>query len=115
MEIKRFETGKRMSKAVINNGLAYLCGQVANDYSKDIVEQTISTLENVEEILKALNTEKKNILSATIYIKNMSMFAKMNSVWDNWVEEGFAPARACVEANMADENILVEVSIVATV
>jgi enamine deaminase RidA (YjgF/YER057c/UK114 family) len=59
--------------------------------------------------------EEKNILSATIYIKNMSMFAKMNSVWDNWVEEGFAPARACVEANMADENILVEVSIVAAV
>jgi len=45
----------------------------------------------------------------------MSMFAEMNSVWDNWVEEGFAPARACVEANMADENILVEVSIVAAV
>ena len=42
-------------------------------------------------------------------------FKEMNSVWDAWVEKGFAPARACVEAKMAREALLVEISIVAAV
>ena len=39
----------------------------------------------------------------------------MNSVWDSWIEDGFAPARACVEAKMARECLLVEISIIAAI
>jgi enamine deaminase RidA (YjgF/YER057c/UK114 family) len=53
------------------------------------------------------------VLSATIYIKDMNDFSQMNEVWDNWVPEGFAPARACVEASMARDVLLVEISIIA--
>ncbi len=43
----------------------------------------------------------------------MKDFAEMNEVWDSWVPEGCAPARACVEAAMAREALLIEVSVVA--
>jgi enamine deaminase RidA (YjgF/YER057c/UK114 family) len=43
----------------------------------------------------------------------MSYFAEMNTVWDNWLPEGHAPARACVTASMAREALLVEISVVA--
>jgi len=43
----------------------------------------------------------------------MAMFQDMNLIWDNWVNENFAPARACVEAKMARKEILVEISIIA--
>lgn len=115
MDIKRYETKQRMSRAVIHNNTAYLCGQVAKEYVDDIKEQTRTTLEKIDEILNDLKTNKDNILSATIYIKDMSLFADMNDVWDNWVNEGFAPARACVEAKMAREEILVEISVIAAV
>ncbi len=115
MEIKRFETKKRMSRAVIHNNTIYLCGQVAKDSTKGIKEQTITTLEKVDELLESVGSNRDKILSATIYIKDMSMFQEMNDVWDNWVNEGFAPARACVEAKMAREELLVEVSVVAAV
>lgn len=115
MQIERYETKQRMSKAVIHNGVAYLCGQVAKDRTKGIKEQTISMLENVQEILEAVGSNKNNILSATIYLKEMSDFVAMNEIWDNWVEEGFAPARACVEAKMSSTELLVEVSVVAAV
>ncbi|GAL16104.1 translation initiation inhibitor [Vibrio astriarenae] len=39
----------------------------------------------------------------------------MNAVWDNWIPEGHAPARACVEASMAREELLVEISVIAAV
>ena len=115
MEIKRHETKKRMSRAVIHNNTVYLCGQVAKDYTKGMKEQTITTLEKIDELLAEVGSNRDKILSATIYIKDMSLFQDMNGVWDNWVNEGFAPARACVEAKMASEDILVEVSIVAAV
>jgi len=53
------------------------------------------------------------MLSATIYIKDMADFKAMNAVWDDWVPEGHAPARACVQASMARPELLVEISVVA--
>ena len=115
MEIKRHETKQRMSRAVIHNGTIYLCGQVAKDSSENMKGQTTTTLEKVDELLASVGSNRDKILSATIYIKDMSMFEEMNSVWDNWVNEGFAPARACVEAKMAREELLFEISVVAAV
>jgi enamine deaminase RidA (YjgF/YER057c/UK114 family) len=113
MEIKRVETKPRMSRIVIHNGIAYLCGQVAKDADKGITEQTETMLEKVTELLEQAGSDKEHLLSATIYIKDMKDFAKMNEVWDNWVPEGYAPARACVEAAMARPQLLVEISVIA--
>lgn len=115
MTIKRMETGQRMSKVVIHNGTIYLCGQVAEDASKGIKEQTETMLAKVDALLAQAGSDREHILSATIYIKTMENFAEMNDVWDNWIPEGHAPARACVEASMAREALLVEISVVAAV
>ena len=111
--IERLETTARMSRIVKHNGTIYLCGQVCSDASQGIKEQTETTLEKVAALLEQAGSDKQHILSATIYIKSMDDFAAMNTVWDNWVEEGFAPARACVECAMARPELLVEISIIA--
>ena len=114
MEIKRFEGTGRMSKVVEHNGTLYLSG-LTNDEG-DMKEQTAAVLAKAEAILNQYGSDKKHILSATIYLKDIDAdFKDMNSVWDAWVEKGFAPARACVEAKMAREALLVEISIVAAV
>ncbi|MFT5298244.1 MAG: enamine deaminase RidA (YjgF/YER057c/UK114 family) [Colwellia sp.] len=113
MTITRQETKTRMSRIVKHNGVIYLCGQVCKDASKGIEEQTSSMLEKVDELLEQAGSDKEHILSATIYIKEMSDFSQMNEVWDNWIPEGYAPARACVEASMARDVLLVEISVIA--
>jgi len=70
-------------------------------------------LEKVDALLLQAGSDRKHILSATIYIKDMRHFAEMNDVWDQWIPEGYAPARACVEASMAREALLVEISVIA--
>ena len=70
-------------------------------------------LDKVDTLLAQAGSDKEHILSATIYIKSMEYFAEMNAVWDNWVPEGHAPARACVTADMAREALLVEITVVA--
>lgn len=115
MTIKRSETNKRMSRAVIHNETIYLCGQVAKDSTKGIKEQTLTMLEKVDVLLEQSESDREHLLSATIYIKSMDDFSEMNEVWDNWVPEGHAPVRACVQANMAREELLVEISVIAAV
>jgi len=113
MSITRLETKPRMSRIVKHNGVIYLCGQVCKDANQGIKEQTSSMLDKVDELLEQAGSDKKHILSATIYIKDMKDFSQMNEVWDSWVPEGYAPARACVEAAMARDVLLVEISVVA--
>ncbi|WP_339510589.1 RidA family protein [Pseudomonas sp. RL_15y_Pfl2_60] len=115
MSITRLETSARMSRVVVHNNTAYLCGQVAEDRTAGIEDQTRTMLAKVDALLESVNSSREQILSATIYIKDMSHFAAMNNVWDNWVPSGFAPARACVQASMASPELLVEISVVAAI
>ncbi len=113
MSIERLEVGQRMSRIVKHNGTIYLCGQVAADAEKDITEQTQTMLDKVEALLEQAGSDKEHMLSATIYVRDMKDFAAMNAVWDAWVPQGHAPARACVEARMARPELLVEISVIA--
>lgn len=113
MSIKRFEGTGRMSRVVEHKDTLYLCGQTHGEKDTSIEAQTIGCLEKVEKLLNNYGSDKNHILSVTIYLKNMEMFAQMNEVWDAWVEDGFEPARACVEAKMAREDILIELSVIA--
>lgn len=113
MSVERIGTTQRMSKINKYNDTVYLCGMVAKDAETDIREQARTMLENVDEALAEAGTTREKMLSATIYIRDMKDFAAMNEVWDAWVPEGEAPARACVEARLANPLYLVEVSIVA--
>lgn len=111
--IERMETKQRMSRIVKHNGTIYLCGQVCADASKGITEQTQTMLDKVDELLIKAGSSRKHMLSATIYLKTMADFAEMNAVWDAWIPEGYAPARACVTADMARDVLLVEICVVA--
>ena len=111
--IERQETKQRMSRIVKHNGTIYLCGQVCADATKDITEQTQTMLDKVEALLEQAGSDKEHMLSATIYLKDMKDFQEMNAVWDAWVPEGHAPARACVTGDMAREALLVEISVIA--
>jgi enamine deaminase RidA (YjgF/YER057c/UK114 family) len=113
MKIERLETGQRMSRIVKHNGTIYLCGQVCKDATQGIQEQTSSMLEKVDELLEQADSDRAHVLSATIYIKDMKYFGEMNTVWESWLPEGHAPARACVEASMARDALLVEISVIA--
>ena len=110
MTIKRFETGPRMSQAVVHNGTVYVAGQVARGGS--VKEQTTAILRQIDGLLAAAGTDKSKILSATIWLVSVGTFAEMNSVWDAWVSPGNTPARACVESKLVAPDYLVEIAVI---
>jgi enamine deaminase RidA (YjgF/YER057c/UK114 family) len=109
--IERIETGQRMSKIVKHNGVAYLCGQVGAGDS--VTEQTEDCLASVEALLEKAGSSRERILQAIVWLSDMQDFAEMNVVWDAWVPEGHAPARACGEAKLARDVLKVEVIVTA--
>ncbi len=114
MAIQRQLTNERMSQIVSHNGIVYLAGQVGDDFNAGVEQQTRDVLANIERLLDLAGTDKQHLLSATIYLNDIEAhFAGMNSVLDQWLPKGAAPARATVEAKMAKPSILVEISIVA--
>ncbi|QRM54312.1 RidA family protein [Sinorhizobium sp. BG8] len=112
MDIKRFETGARMSQAVVHNGTVYLAGQVGVA-GHDVATQTQQALAEVDRLLALAGTDKSRILSAQVWLADMADFSKMNAVWDAWVSAGNAPARATGESKLAAPEYLVEVIVVA--
>jgi enamine deaminase RidA (YjgF/YER057c/UK114 family) len=112
MTIKRIKTGPRMSQAVIHNKTVYLAGQVAAGATVAI--QTREILAAIDALLAEAGTDKSRLLSATIWLTDMATFAEMNSVWQSWVVQGEAPARATVmSAHLASAEFKIEIAVVA--
>lgn len=110
--IQRMQTGQRMSKIVIHNDTVYLCGQVGGTEG-DVQDQTRECLRRIEALLAEAGSAPDKILQAIVWLADMSDFDAMNAVWDAWVPQGDAPARACGEARLARPELKVEIIVTA--
>lgn len=113
MSIKRLEVGPRMSQAVVYGGIVYLAGQVADDPSGSVGQQTQEMLANIDKLLAGTGSSKSKLLSVTIWLSDMACFAEMNAVWDQWIDPANPPARACVQSVLARPDWKVEAMAVA--
>ncbi len=113
MGVQRHDVGPRMSQVVVHGDTVYTAGQVADDGTADVAEQTRQVLAKIDRLLETAGTGKSNILSATIWLTDIGAFAAMNEIWDAWVVPGQTPARACTEAKLARSDLLVEIAVIA--
>ena len=104
--IERIETGVRSSKIVKHNGIAYLTGQVAE--GETIQEQVQTCLQNIDALLGKAGSSREKILRVTIWLADMDDFKGLNEVWNMWIPDGHAPARACGQAKLARNELKVE-------
>lgn len=114
MKIIRHGTTKRWSDATVFNNVVYMV-EVPVNTSGNISQQSLELLKLIEDGLIKFGTSKDNILSATIFLKDIRQIQQFNEIWDNWLTNGSAPSRACVEANMADSEYLVEIQLTAAI
>lgn len=109
--VERIHTSARMSKIVKHQGVAYLCGQVGEGQS--VTDQTRDCLSRVDALLTQADSDKTRILQAIVWLSDMADFNEMNAVWDQWVPQGHAPARACGQAHLARPDLKVEIIVTA--
>jgi enamine deaminase RidA (YjgF/YER057c/UK114 family) len=111
--IIRTEANAILAKAVEYHGFVYLQGVVPSDPSQDITGQTQNVLAQIDALLETHGTDNTRLLQAHIWLKHITDRDALNAVWSAWLPEGGAPARACVEAVLADPRYLVEVMVTA--
>lgn len=112
--ITRIGTTARWSDVVIHNGTLYVV-EVPATLEADLVTQTGEVLASLQRQLEAHGSGVDKILMATIYLKDIGAIATFNAQWDAWLPVGYAPVRACVQAQLAHSDYQVEVQLIAAV
>ena len=113
--LRHINPGKRLSGAVVCNGMVYVSGQVPDTAYADVATQTKEILVKIYALLAAAGTDKRNVVNASVWLSDISTFDDMNKPWEEWVAPGPAPARATVEARIANPKYRVEIAVVAAV
>ncbi|WP_262299590.1 RidA family protein [Microvirga sesbaniae] len=113
-EIRRIGVAARYSDLVIHEGTARFSGYVPETtLGLSVSEQTRDVLGQIEQSLAEIGSDKARLLQATIWLADMADYDAMNAVWDAWIVPGQAPARACVEARLANPDYTLEIQVVA--
>ena len=115
MTITRIEPGKRFAAAVRHNDTLYVAGQVADTFTASVEEQTAEVLAKIDDLLAKGGSSKSKLISMNVYLSNIADFDAMNRAFDAWLDKDNMPARATVEARLADPNLRVEMTAVAAV
>jgi enamine deaminase RidA (YjgF/YER057c/UK114 family) len=105
--------GGILSDAVEHGNLVFVAGQVASDLTQGVRGQCEQVLKAIDAVLAKAGTNKSKILSANVWLTDIRNRDEMNAVWKAWVDANNLPARATVEAKLADSRMLVEIAVIA--
>lgn len=112
-KINRTNSNEILSSAVEYHNFVFCAGMTADDLTQDITGQTRQVVAKIDAMLEANGTDNSRLLQAQIWLKDIRDRDAMNKVWVEWLGNAGRPARACVEANMANPRHLVEIMVVA--
>lgn len=113
MSIRRIEPNKRLSAAVVHGNIVYISGQVPDTPHADVPTQTREILAKIDRLLREAGSDKSRLLNASVWLADIMTFNDMNGAWEAWLPPGAAPARATVEARIANPAYRVEIAVVA--
>lgn len=106
------------SQAVEANGFLFLSGQLPlttdNIMPESIESQTRQSIKNIENILQERNLQLDSVIEATVYLKNITDFAKMNKIYAEYFTKDF-PARCAFSVRDLPANALVEIKVTALI
>ncbi|HAX47216.1 MAG TPA: reactive intermediate/imine deaminase [Nitrospina sp.] len=106
------------SQAIRVGDFLYTSGQIALDpqsgefLSGEIEQETERTIENISAILTAGGLSLDNVIKTTVYLTDLSHFARMNHIYEKYFS-GNKPARACVQVAALPKGAKVEIEAIA--
>ncbi len=106
------------SQAVKANGFLFCSGQIALHpqtgelMMADLETETKQVMANIKALLDEASIDFSNIIKTTIFLSDMSLFAKVNEIYGSYFSENF-PARETVAVKTLPRNVNVEISVTA--
>jgi enamine deaminase RidA (YjgF/YER057c/UK114 family) len=112
--------GKRMTitrQHVIDRDVAVAVSAPIISYvvnpGPDVRSQTREILQRIDGFLADAGTDKSKLLTAQVWLRDMSTFYEHNEAWNEWVDPANPPVRACIQAQLALPTLLVEIQVTA--
>jgi 2-iminobutanoate/2-iminopropanoate deaminase len=108
------------SQAIEHNGLVYVSGQLPIDPKREekhvgsIEDQTEQVLRNLDAILKKANSDRGHVLKVTVYVSDIALWARVNSVYARFFGD-HRPARAVVPTRELHFGFQIEIEAIAAV
>lgn len=115
MDIRRIGKTERLSRVVVHQNVAYFSGLTADDRQQDVIGQTRQILAKADGFLETTGSTRSLLLSATIWLRDIADFDRMNTAWLDWIDKDAPPARATVQAILGLPDILVEIQFTAAI
>lgn len=112
MEIKRYDVSATMSRVTEAGGFLFFSGHVAAS-GATMEEQAQVLFKRLDELFERFGTDRDHMVMATIYMPDIQQKEAFNRMWDQWISDGCAPARVCIEAGLGHTPYLMEVSVIA--
>jgi 2-iminobutanoate/2-iminopropanoate deaminase len=106
------------SQAVEAGGFVFVSGQIpidpktGNVVQSDIKTQTEQVMKNARAIIAAAGCSMKNVVKATLYLRNMADFGVVNEVYGGYFPSD-PPARATVEVSRLPKDVAIEMDFIA--
>jgi 2-iminobutanoate/2-iminopropanoate deaminase len=102
---------------VVAGGFVFVSGQTPRDANRNVLgdtieEQTAAALDNVGKVLVAAGATLGDIVKTTIYITDMGLFQRCNTVYAKYFPN-HKPARTTLECGL--QGVLIEIDVVAYV
>jgi enamine deaminase RidA (YjgF/YER057c/UK114 family) len=88
--------------------------EVADDTSDDERGQIQQVLRQIDQTLCEIGSSRQQMLQIIVHLSSLQSVDELNRQWDQWVPQGHAPVRACVQSGLGG-NCLVEMVIEAAV
>ena len=107
------------SQVVEANGFVFLAGQVGNGPGAGgavpggIEAETRQMLDNVGRLLRAVGLDYRDVVKATVYLRDFGEFAAMNAIYREYFPTE-PPTRATVGVTALAEEYRVEIEVIAT-
>ena len=106
------------SQANFANGILYISGQIplnpqTGKLEEGIEKETHQVMKNLEAILTEAGLTFKNVVKATIFLKNMDDFVVMNDIYASYLDPESYPARETVQVSCLPKNVDIEISMIA--
>jgi len=107
------------NQATVFNGMVFLSGQIAIDPATNelvlnsIEEETKRVMENVKALLEASGSSLEKVLKASVFVKDMNLFGRINAVYATYFPEATAPARELVQVSELPKFVNIEISVIA--
>ena len=109
------------NQAILVGNTLYTSGQIAlNPETMELVIDTIEAetnqvMQNMKAVLEAAGMTFENVVKSTIYLQNMSDFARINLVYGSYFDEKTAPARETVQVAGLPKGVNIEISMIAVI